>query len=187
MDDCTSIWIAQVVGPEVRLIGYIESSGQGLEYYCKELDKLPCKFGEHFLPPDVNVRELGTGQSRKAMLASLGVKATVVPGASVEDGIAAARNLLPRCWFDTERCGPGLKALKNYRCEYDSKAETYRAKPRHDWASHGADAFRYLAVGLGRYERRERRTRDGHRPTAALGKEGGAFSFPAGGFRHGYG
>ncbi len=53
------------------------------------------RYGEHFLPPDVAVRELGTGQSRKAMLASLGIKATVVPAASIEDGINAVRNPCP--------------------------------------------------------------------------------------------
>ena len=53
------------------------------------------RYGEHFLPPGVAVRELGTGQSRKAMLASLGIKATVVPAASIEDGINAVRNPCP--------------------------------------------------------------------------------------------
>jgi len=165
--DATAIWLAQAVGPEVRLVGYIENSGVGLEWFAKELDKLPCKFGEHFLPPDVAVRELGTGLSRKAMLGKLGIKATVVPAASIEDGIGAARNLIARCWFDTVRCERGLKALKNYRCEYDAKAATYRTAPVHDWSSHASDAFRYLAIGLGRHEAKDRRQRYGLRSTWA--------------------
>ncbi len=126
------------------------------------------------------MRELGTGLSRKAVLASLGIKATVVPAASIEDGINAARNILPRCWFDVARCERGLKALKSYRCEFDSKAETYRATPVHDWSSHVADAFRYLAIGLGRHERKERQQRHGVRPRWAHGPGAGGFSFGPG-------
>ncbi len=116
----------------------------------------------------------------KAMLASLGIKATVISQHSIEDGINAARNLIARCWFDTVRCERGLKALKNYRCEYDAKAGTYRTAPVHDWSSHAADAFRYLAIGLGRHESRERRTRHGPPPQRAHTVGGGSFAFGPG-------
>jgi hypothetical protein len=157
MDDATAIWLAQQAGPEVRIIGYFENSGVGLEWYAKQLDKLPCVFGEHYLPHDVSVRELGSGASRRAMLGSLGIKATVLPRASLEDGINAVRNLLPTCWFDKVRCEQGLKALRNYRCEWNDKAGTFRASPVHDWSSHAADAFRSLAIGLGRQRTKARR------------------------------
>jgi phage terminase large subunit len=67
---------------------------------------------------------------------------------SVDDGIAAVRALLPRCYFDATRCAQGVEALKQYRCEYDEERKIYSNKPLHDWTSHAADAFRYLARGL---------------------------------------
>ena len=62
------------------------------------------------------------------------------------DGINSARLLLPRCWFDRTRCAAGLEALRQYRADYDEKLKTFRDKPRHDWTSHSADAFRYMAM-----------------------------------------
>ena len=41
-----------------------------------------------------------------------------------------------------------LRALESYRNDWDEARKTFALRPRHDWASHAADAFRYLAVGL---------------------------------------
>ena len=100
------------------------------------------------LPHDVEVRELGTGKSRKEMLQQAGLDITVVPRLNVDDGIQAVRSLLPRCWFDKQGTQQGLDALRNYRREYDDKRNIFYNKPLHNWCSHAADAFRYLAVGL---------------------------------------
>jgi hypothetical protein len=62
------------------------------------------------------------------------------------DGINAARLTLPRCRFDASRCRGGLEALRQYRADYDERARMFRDRPRHDWTSHTADAFRYLAM-----------------------------------------
>jgi hypothetical protein len=67
---------------------------------------------------------------------------------SVADGINAVRLILPRAWFDAERCAGGIKALRNYRREWNENAQTWRSSPVHDFASHGADAARYLALGV---------------------------------------
>jgi hypothetical protein len=87
--------------------------------------------------------------SRQMTLHSLGFR-NVIPGAQikVEDGINAARNLLAKCVFDEVKCERGLDCLRQYRREWDNAARTYRQKPLHDWTSHGADAFRELAVNL---------------------------------------
>jgi len=153
--DSTAIWFAQECGKELRIIGYYENSGVGLEHYTKELASMPFTYAAHFFPPDVAVRELGSGLSRVSMLKKLGITPTVLSPSSVEDGIGAVRNLLGQCWFDEERCGRGLKALRSYKCEYSEKLQTFTAKPLHDWTSHAADAFRYLAIGLGQDRRRE--------------------------------
>jgi phage terminase large subunit len=67
---------------------------------------------------------------------------------SIVDGIAAARSVFNKCWFDAEKCADGLQALKHYRYEYDEELRTFKKEPRHDWASHPADAFRYFGVGI---------------------------------------
>ena len=72
----------------------------------------------------------------------------VLPRVSPEDGINAARLLLPRCWFDAQKCRDGLKALRQYRRSYNEDRKVFSDKPYHDWASHAADAFRYLAMGI---------------------------------------
>jgi phage terminase large subunit len=145
--DSTAIWCVQLAGREIRVIDYIENSGVGIDWYVRELDKRPWKFGEHILPHDANVKELGTGKSRVEVMASLGIhKTRIIPAQRVEDGINAARMLLPLTHFDAERCERGIGALQNYRRQWDEKRRTYHDRPLHDWASHGADAFRYLAL-----------------------------------------
>lgn len=148
IDDCTAIWFWQQVGGELRLIDYVEASGAGLDHYAKVLKDKPYVYGEHLLPHDVAHHELGTGKSRADVLANLGVRPTVVPKVAVDDGIQAVRSLLPRCVFDGNACARGIEALRQYQREWDPKLMTFRARPRHDQYSHGADAFRYLAVGL---------------------------------------
>ena len=95
------------------------------------------------------VRELGTGISRKDRAEQLGIRPVeVVPNnISVEEGIDAVRAVLPVCWFDKEKCEQGLNALANYRKEWDEDRREFKARPYHDWSSHGADAFRMFAVG----------------------------------------
>ena len=68
----------------------------------------------------------------------------------LEDGINAVRVFRPKCWFDAEKCARGLDALKLYRVQHDDKLQALRGRPVHDWTSHAADAFRYLALALDR-------------------------------------
>lgn len=146
--DSTAIWFAQYVGKEIRLIDYYESSGVGLDHYAKMLSDKGYHYDQHILPHDVRVKELGTGKSRLETLDSLGVKnITIAPQLGIEDGIQAARSMLNRCWFDQTKCERGIEALLQYRREFDERLKTWRGRPLHDWTSHGADSFRYLAVG----------------------------------------
>ncbi len=146
--DSTSIWFAQFVGNEVRLIDFYEASGVGLDHYAKELKNKPYVYGQHILPHDVQVQELGTGKSRLEVLKNLGLEPTVCPKLSVADGIQAVRVLLGRCYFDSVKCDRGIEALKQYRAAYDEKNKAFKVKPLHDWSSHAADSFRYLAIGF---------------------------------------
>jgi hypothetical protein len=144
--DSTAIWFAQRVGREVRLIDYLEASGEGLPYYAKELNAKPYVYGRHIAPHDIEVRELGSGVSRRETAAKLGIRFDVAPSQSLEDGIEAVRAMLPRCWFDEAKCARGIEALSQYRREWNEKTRDFKNAPLHDWTSHGADAFRYGAV-----------------------------------------
>lgn len=150
MDDSTAIWFMQAVGNEIRLIDCYDNSGMGLDHYVKVLREKPYTYGNHYLPHDTEVRELGTGKSRKETLMSLGLRPFIVPQQRLEDGINAVRLMLPKCYFDTENTKQGLEALRQYQREWNDKTRTFSQKPLHNWASHYADAFRYLAFSLGR-------------------------------------
>lgn len=150
MSDTTVIWFVQIVGKEIRIIDYLEQSGQGLDYYAKELQKKPYVYARHLMPHDTANRELGTGKSRLETLRTLGLKnIEIVPKtANKADDINAARMLIGKCWFEIDKAARGIETLKNYTRKWDSKGMIFQEKPKHDWASHGADAFQTLAMGL---------------------------------------
>lgn len=140
--DSTAIWFVQRAGREVHVIDYYEMTGEGLPHYAKVLQNKPYVYGRHIAPHDIAVRELGTGRSRIEVAADLGLRFETAPRLPVDDGINAVRTVLPRCWFDAERCKQGLEALRQYRKDFDDRLKAFRDKPRHDWTSHAADAFR---------------------------------------------
>lgn len=147
--DATAIWFAQVIGREIHLIDYYEASGVDLGHYVREIVGKPYLYAGHIVPHDAQAKELGTGKSRLEVLESLGLKnLTVAAMHRVEDGINAVRTIIPRCWFDERKCARGIDALKLYRAEYDDKLQALKPRPVHDWASHSADSFRYLAMTL---------------------------------------
>lgn len=153
IDDATAVWFAQVVGREIRIIDHLEARGRALTDIAREVLRKPYAYREHYLPHDVETREMTTATTRKETLESLGL-APIRPGSRLppQDGINAARNLLAKCVFDAVKCEKGLEALRSYRVEFDSKTKTPRKTPLHDWSSHSADAFRELAVQLFDYE-----------------------------------
>lgn len=150
LDDATAIWFVQAAGSEIRVIDYYETNNTSLTEVSRVLrnDK-PYMYGEHYLPHDAEIRELMTAKSRKESLEALGIRPiTVASRQSVEEGINAARQMLPKCVFDADKCSRGIEALKQYRREWDEKRKTFKTQPFHDWTSHGADAFRYLAMSF---------------------------------------
>lgn len=147
--DATAIWFYQQSGSEVDVIDYYEASGVGLDHYVRILKEKPYTYtNENIFPHDIQVHELSSGKSRLDMLAGLGIRGRILPRASVDGGIAAVRLLLPRCRFDAQKCRVGLEALRQYQKAWDDQRKTFQPKPLHDWTSHAADAFRYLATGI---------------------------------------
>lgn len=145
--DSTVIWFVQTIRGETRFIDCLKGEGVGLDWYVRQLQDRNYVWGRHYLPHDVEVRELGTGKSRKEMLEGFGLNVTVAPNIPVADGIQAVRMLLPTCWFDKDKCKEGVEALRMYRREWDDKRQEFKVAPLHDWTSHYADAARYFAVG----------------------------------------
>jgi len=155
--DSTTIIFFQTIGVNVHIIDVYENSKEGLEHYADILASKPYLYGTHIAPHDIRVREWGSGITRIEKARQLGIKFTIADNIEIPDGIEAARSLFSKIWIDSEKCEPLIKALENYRQEYDVKRKVYKPHPLHDWSSHFADSFRYLAVSLPK-------TRDGLSP-----------------------
>lgn len=161
--DSTAIWFYQQSGTVPRIIDFFQADGEGAPFYVDMLEsghRKKYRYGNHYMPHDITHREFGTGRSRIEVLEGLGIKSTVVPRLLVDDGINAVRMMLPMCVFDATRCKEGLECLRYYRSEYDETRRIYKPKPVHDWTSHAADAFRYLAVSRPNQGERITRTKD---------------------------
>ena len=140
----------------MRVIDYYCNNGEGLPHYAKVLKERGYNYGGHFAPHDIAVREFSTGKARIDFALELGIKfEAVATGVDLIGGIEQVRTLLPQCYFDEDKCddenkyNSGIKALENYRKEWDDKHGIFKSKPLHDWTSHGSDAFRTMAVALG--------------------------------------
>ena len=144
--DNTAIWFGQWSAMQFRVLAYFEESGEDITYFLKELQRRPYVYDTMFLPHDAKAKRLGSKRSIEEMVRNAGHQVRIVPKLSITDGINAARLIFPSCWFDKEECADGLHALRNYR--YKVKDGQLSDEPLHDWASDGADAFRYLAISL---------------------------------------
>lgn len=148
MHDQTSIWFAQRIGREVHVIDYLAGQGKSLEFWVGQLQRRGYRYTGHILPHDIKVREMGTGRSRFEVLEQLNLEVTICRDHKIDDGIAAVRSFLPMCWFDEKLTEPGRIGLKGYQAAPAGNLGTMHARPLHNWASHPADSFRYLAVGF---------------------------------------
>ncbi len=147
-NDSNSIWFFQVFGKEIRLIDYVEGSGESLSHWLGVVKSKPYIYEKHLAPHDIMVTEYSSGVSRQSTARKMGISLIPVPRASVNAGIDQVRNILNRCWFDEKKCSQGIKCLENYKKEWNDRLGCWNSSPRHDWSSHCSDAFRVLAVGL---------------------------------------
>jgi phage terminase large subunit len=133
--DSTTIIFFQTVGTTIRIVDCYENSKEGLDHYAKVLAAKPYLYGKHIAPHDIAVRELGSGMTRIEKAKQLGIKFTIADNISIVDGIEAVRSTLNKVWID-QKCVPLIKALENYRQEYDVKNRVYKTQPLHNFASH---------------------------------------------------
>ena len=149
LKDDTAIWWYQVVRNEIHVIDSYAVSGSSIEDIAKVVKSKPYHYGKHYLPHDAMAKTLAAqGKSIIEQLANyLGMENLgLVPSLSVQDGIQAVRMTLPNCWFDAKKTKEGVEALRQYEREYDEDNKAFRAKPKHNWCSHYADAMRMLAI-----------------------------------------
>jgi phage terminase large subunit len=148
--DDTSIWWFQAVGAQLYILDHYAASGVGLEHYAGVIERRHAEHGwlhgTDYVPHDAKVREFGTGRTRVETMQGIGLKPMLVPDASKDDGINAVRRTLPLCVFHPRCEDGGISALEQYRREWDDEKKAFRASAVHDWTSHPADAFRYLAM-----------------------------------------
>jgi hypothetical protein len=151
-NDSTSIWWFQVVYGEIRVLDHHSSNGQPISYYtgllAQKEDEFGYNYGYHYLPHDARAKTLASGG--KSIIEQISAKIDIkhlkiVPNLSIQDGIQATRLALTRTWFDN-RCEEGIECLRQYQREWDDDKKVFRDRPKHDWTSHSADAFRYLSI-----------------------------------------
>ena len=156
INDATSVWYYQQVGHAIHVVDYLEQRNEGLPYYVRELEARNYLYGRHYAPHDIEVRELGSGKSRREIAYDLGLDFKVLPRLPLEDGIHNAQVTLPRVYFDYDRCKHGIEALRQYHRAYNDRTRTFGATPKRDWATHGADAFRYMCLSIRDHEEHAR-------------------------------
>jgi phage terminase large subunit len=144
--DATSIIFFQISGQVIRIIDCYENSKEGLEHYIKIINGHPYTYGKHIAPHDIAQHEWTSGQTRLEKARQLGISFIVSDKHRVEDGIESVRSTFSKIWIDEKACAPLIKALGNYRQEYDVKRRIYQSHPLHDWSSHYADSARYLCM-----------------------------------------
>lgn len=157
--DSTAIWIWRLRPGGVDVVDHYENRGQKLRHYFDVLEErqrtMGYRYVKHWLPHDAAQETLATEVSTlNQFISRFGAAAVAIgPQLSVDSGIAAARWLLEQDIRFHARCdtspaqgvNSGLEALRSYRYEWDEVLLTFKKTPLHDWASHSADAFRYVA------------------------------------------
>lgn len=142
-NDLMVIIMVQRAASELRVIGCIMDNLRTLDSYVSELEALRYRWGTDWIPHDGRAKNTHTGKSTEEMLKAMKRRVQIVPQIGIEDGIKAARMLFPRVVMD-KGTADLLNSLKRYKRVQHSNGSF--GAPMHDDASHGADAWRYLAV-----------------------------------------
>jgi len=146
LSNSTAIWFVQLVGAEVRLIDYEEGNSGDIAHYGKLIKEKDYMIGKLILPHDGKDKRLGTGLSYEEQFQGMGFETECLPRPeSVLSHITLTRALIAQCFFDKDKCERGIDCLRNYHREWDEVAKVFKPNPKHNWASHGSDAFRYIA------------------------------------------
>ena len=140
-----AVWAFQVGERGPLIHDFIQMSGCYFEDYLREVATRGYD-GFDYVPHDARVPSFETGRTRIETMLSHKRKPVLVANHHVDDGINAVKLMLPRAKFNADTCEPGIEALRQYVQEWDDKARVFKKTPKHNWASHAADAVRYLAM-----------------------------------------
>ena len=148
--DAFSIWAAQFIGQEIRVIDYYEAQGQDIATHLAWLRKqgYTSDKASIWLPHDGSTNDRVHSVSYESAFIDAGYAVEVIPNQG--KGAAAARieegrRLFPQMWFNEETTEGGLEALGWYHEKRDD-SRNIGLGPEHDWSSHGADAFGLMCV-----------------------------------------
>jgi phage terminase large subunit len=144
--DSTAIWWWQEYGDTIDVIDYNEIQGHIIQDFIEIFRESPYKLAKLWVPHDAKAKTVQTRRSSIEQLQDAGLPAALVPSLSRQQGIDAARLMLPRCRIDSVKCFDGVEALRAYKREYNELTKAFSETPKHDWASDGADSFRYLSL-----------------------------------------
>jgi hypothetical protein len=146
--DSTALWFWQVIGGAPRFIDYHESNTKDVPFYVELLRDKPYRYAAPplWLPHDARAETLASPRSVQRQFRDAGFANRIVPSKDMQDGIQAARATLRICTIDDEHCGGGLEALLEYRRMWDDERRVFSNTPLHNWASNGADGFRYASI-----------------------------------------
>jgi hypothetical protein len=156
VNDATTIIFFSVVGDGtiIRIIDCYSNNNLGLDHYAKIIQDKPYRYGAHYAPHDIKVREFGGGAvTRYEKARQLGLNFTLVDQVPIQDGIETCWTHFPKMWIDQEKCRSLINALENYRREWNEVRQLYDNKPVHSWASNYADSFRYLCLSIHKTKR----------------------------------
>lgn len=159
LSDDTAIWFYQVIGREIRILGYYAASGKLLDHYAEVLATFEKTMGwkywfedpreaYHWVPWDARPKTLASKGKSLLEIAweDHELRFRVSKNLSVQDGIQSTRKMLKRAYISQQLCETGLEAARNYQREYDEDRQMYKSTPLHNWASHGADALRIMGI-----------------------------------------
>lgn len=168
--DNVSIWFLQFVGFEYRLIRYMEGNQKTMSYWLSESQKFGYVYDTDWLPHDANNETLAAnGKSINDIVRAAGYKTRVLPRVPVVNSINASRTIFQNCWFDRENAADGIQCLRHYRYEVDPDTKQFGKTPVHDWASHGADAFRMIGLMVNEPKRSKPLPKPEMAPTSWMG------------------
>ena len=147
--DACSWWAWQELPDQIRVIHYYESNGRSIQHYIDWLHGWREKgltIGTVWLPHDAKAKSLQTGRTIVEQFLQAGIVPKIVPNIDLQDGIEAVRVMMGAMRFNQPETGDGIACLLAYQRDYDEDRKVYSNSPRHDWASHGSDSMRYLAL-----------------------------------------
>lgn len=144
-NDSMSVLFVQRQASEIRIIRYVEGNKRTYADFLGEFATYGYRYGTDWLPHDGRAKSPESGRSPQMILEQLGCKVEITEDIGLENGIKAARQLFLRVYVDRENAGEIVTRLGRYRRRINAETGT-ATSPVHDDSSHGADAFRYLAV-----------------------------------------